>query len=215
MVALFNTNTFHLLKNDSQHSKVLSFIWSPGNQPQWNVGRNRTARLAHIYESTTNDSLITVPEARHTYIWVDWQNILFLFSAISQSSAGDHIQLPGYSGRDICLFLYRKSVSVLWHCSGRLFSCFPSACVVPVTTLYAKVPPPLFSAGFSSRDRCVCRRACRALRAGSEHGGRTGRAIERAGFLKVLFFFILLFLSGIFCTFECMLFGCNHVFFAL
>ena len=178
--------------------KVWHFIWSPGNEPQWNVGRNWTTRLTHIYGSIKNNSfrLITVPEARHTYITVDWQNIFFLSSAISQSIGGDHIQLPGYGGCDIRLFLYRKSVPVLWHGSGRFFSCFLPAYVDPVMSLYAKLPPPSsFVARFSSRDRCICRRACWALRAGSDHGGRTWRTIkaaDTAGFFLCAFFLHLL-----------------------
>lgn len=38
--------------------------------------------------------------------------IFSLSSAISQSSGGDHIQLPGYGGCYFCLFVYGKSVPV-------------------------------------------------------------------------------------------------------
>lgn len=68
--------------------------------------------------------------SRNAWIALNWENIISLYSAIGQGSVGDSIQLPGYGGCNIRLFLHGKSVPVLGHSSGRFFSCSQHAGVV-------------------------------------------------------------------------------------
>lgn len=68
--------------------------------------------------------------SRNAWIALNWETTISLYSAISQGSVGDSIQLPGYGGCNFCLFLHGKSVPVLGHSSGRFFSCSQHAGVI-------------------------------------------------------------------------------------